>query len=100
MHGIGRIGTQARRERGRTRQLLGMSAVAREMGFARSTAYLWAREGRLPVVHRGGRMYVPRAALEAFLALEAETALASLEDGDSAAAEAETKEGASESRKT
>ena len=58
-----------------------MSAVARELGVARSTAYLWAHAGRLPVVCRGGRMYVPRAALAAFLAAEAEAAIESLANG-------------------
>ena len=78
---IGHIATEARQEHGRTRQLLGMTDVARELGIARSTAYLWAHAGRLPVVHRGDRMFVPRAALAAFLAAEAEAALHNLTNG-------------------
>ncbi len=54
--------------------------VARELGIARSTAYLWAEAGRLPVVRRAGRLYVPRAALDAFLRAEAKAALANLDD--------------------
>ncbi len=87
---IGHVATEASPEHGRTRQLLGMTDVARELGVARSTAYLWAHAGRLPVVYRGGRMYVPRAALAAFLAAEAEAAIESLTNGHRAADEART----------
>jgi len=55
-----------------------MTEVAEIMGVARSTAYLMANTGRLPVVRRRGRMFVPRAALAAWLAAESEAALENL----------------------
>lgn len=60
---------------------LRLSEVAEIVGIARSTAYEWAHAGRLPVIHRPGGMYVPAAALEAFLAAEAEEALDNLKEG-------------------
>ena len=44
--------------------LLRIPEVARTLGIARSLAYEMARDGRLPTVHIGKAVRVPRLALE------------------------------------
>ncbi len=66
------------------------------LGCSVSTTYRMAHAGRLPVVHRQGGMFVPRAALDAFLAAEAEAALENLRPtgGDRGAGHAQDSSGA------
>lgn len=47
--------------------LLRIPEVARTLGIARSLAYEMARDGRLPVVHIGKAVRVPRRRLEAWI---------------------------------
>jgi excisionase family DNA binding protein len=54
-----------------------MAQVARELQISRSTAYLMASDGSLPVVKIRGRLRVVRAALNAQLARQLEEAAAS-----------------------
>jgi excisionase family DNA binding protein len=56
-----------------------MTAVSRRLGVSRSTAYEMVADGRLPALRGRRGLYVPRAALEAFLAAEADAALDNLE---------------------
>ena len=42
--------------------------AAKALGIGRNTAYLAAASGELPVIRIGGRLLVPRAALERLLA--------------------------------
>ena len=52
--------------------LLRIPEVARMLGIARSLAYEMARDGRLPVVHIGKAVRVPRRRLEAWIEERAE----------------------------
>jgi excisionase family DNA binding protein len=47
--------------------LLRIPEVARTLGIARSLAYEMARDGRLPTVHIGKAVRVPRRRLEAWI---------------------------------
>ena len=47
--------------------LLRIPEVARTLGIARSLAYQMARDGRLPVVHIGKAVRIPRQRLEAWI---------------------------------
>ena len=47
--------------------LLRIPEAARALGIARSLAYEMARDGRLPVVHIGKAVRVPRRRLEAWI---------------------------------
>lgn len=47
--------------------LLRIPEVARTLGIARSLAYEMARDGRLPTVHIGKAVRVPRGRLEAWI---------------------------------
>ena len=47
--------------------LLRVPEVARSLGIARSLAYEMARDGRLPVIHIGKAVRVPRRRLEAWI---------------------------------
>ena len=70
---------------------LRLAECAEVLGCSVSTCYRMAHTGRLPVIHRQGGMYVPAAALAAFLAAEAEAALENLaSDGPGPADEART----------
>jgi excisionase family DNA binding protein len=95
MEPTGRIGTiEATDERGQIRPFLRLSECAQLLGLGRSTLYRWAHEGRVPVVHRSGGMYVPARALAAFIEAEAEAAIDNLATGGHRAAnEARTNEG-------
>lgn len=67
---------------GGSRPYLRLAECGRILDVSTSTAYRMAHDGRLPVVRRpGGGMYVPRAALDAFIAAEAEFALENLTNG-------------------
>jgi excisionase family DNA binding protein len=48
--------------------LLRIPEVARALGIARSLAYEMARDGRLPAIHIGKAVRVPRRQLEAWIA--------------------------------
>ena len=65
----------------RTRTTLRPREAACVLGVSERTAYRWASEGKLPTVPRGARggFYVPRAAFEAWLHVQAERAIESLE---------------------
>ena len=47
--------------------LLRIPEVARTLGIARSLAYEMARDGRLPTVHIGKAVRIPRRRLEAWI---------------------------------
>lgn len=47
--------------------LLRVPEVARTLGIARSLAYEMARDGRLPTVHIGKAVRIPRRRLEAWI---------------------------------
>jgi excisionase family DNA binding protein len=47
--------------------LLRIPEVARTLGIARSLAYEMARDGRLPAIHIGKAVRVPRRRLEAWI---------------------------------
>jgi excisionase family DNA binding protein len=47
--------------------LLRVPEVARALGIARSLAYEMARDGRLPTVHIGKAVRIPRRRLEAWI---------------------------------
>jgi excisionase family DNA binding protein len=47
--------------------LLRVPEVARTLGIARSLAYEMARDGRLPAIHIGRAVRVPRRRLEAWI---------------------------------
>jgi excisionase family DNA binding protein len=47
--------------------LLRLPEVARTLGIARSLAYEMARDGRLPAVHIGKAVRIPRRRLEAWI---------------------------------
>jgi excisionase family DNA binding protein len=47
--------------------LLRVPEVARTLGIARSLAYEMARDGRLPTIHIGKAVRVPRRRLEAWI---------------------------------
>jgi excisionase family DNA binding protein len=47
--------------------LLRIPEVARTLGIARSLAYEMARDGRLPTIHIGTAVRVPRRRLEAWI---------------------------------
>ncbi len=47
--------------------LLRIPEVARTLGIARTLAYEMARDGRLPTVHIGKAVRVPRQRLEAWI---------------------------------
>jgi len=52
----------------RPKPLLTVAEAGRELGIGTTTAYEWARQGELPgLVKLGGRSYVRRAVLIAFL---------------------------------
>lgn len=55
--------------------------VARLLGRTPSRCYQLARKGALPVVKVGGRLVVPRAALDEWLRREAANALARMQRG-------------------
>ncbi len=55
--------------------------VARLLGRTPSRCYQLARNGALPVVKVGGRLVVPRAALEEWLRQESERALEGMKRG-------------------
>lgn len=59
--------------------------VARLLGRTPSRCYQLARAGALPVVRIGGRLVVPRAALEEWVRASGERALATLRGSDSLA---------------
>jgi excisionase family DNA binding protein len=61
-------------------ELLRLAAVARELGISRTTAYAWAKQGKLPAtrLHERRGLYVPRAALAAFERVLAEQAVDNL----------------------
>jgi excisionase family DNA binding protein len=50
-----------------TALLIGVREAARLLGIGRDTAYTLIREGRLPAIHIGRRVLVPRAALERWI---------------------------------
>lgn len=79
MGSAGRTGTIEANAQDDLRRFLRLSEVAQIVGVGRSTVYRWAHAGHLPVIRRAGGMYVPRKALEAFLAAEAEAALENLQ---------------------
>jgi excisionase family DNA binding protein len=47
--------------------LLRVPEVARTLGIARSLAYEMARDGRLPTIHIGKAVRIPRRRLEAWI---------------------------------
>jgi excisionase family DNA binding protein len=47
--------------------LLRVPEVARALGIARSLAYEMARDGRLPTIHIGKAVRIPRRRLEAWI---------------------------------
>ena len=52
----------------RPKPLLSVAEAGRELGIRTTTAYEWARRGELPgLVRHGGRFYVRRAVLEAYI---------------------------------
>ena len=53
----------------RAKPLMPVSEAGHELGIGTTTAYEWLRRGELPgAVRLGGRWYVRRVVLEAFLA--------------------------------
>ena len=58
--------------------LLRIPEVARALGIARSLAYEMARDGRLPTVHIGKAVRVPRRRLEEWIEERAQTEAAGL----------------------
>lgn len=60
-----------------TRPFWTVPEVARWLGRTPARCYQMARAGSLPVVEVGGRLVVPRAALEEWVRQKAERALAS-----------------------
>lgn len=52
--------------------LLRVPEVARTLGIARSLAYEMARDGRLPTVHIGKAVRIPRRRLEAWIEARAQ----------------------------
>ncbi len=44
--------------------LVGVSEAARRLGIGRNRAYLWLKRGWLPGIWDGGRIRIPRAALD------------------------------------
>lgn len=57
---------------------LSVTAAARVLGMSRRCAYEMVRARRLPAVRVGGRIKVPAAALDRWIADRADEALASL----------------------
>jgi len=52
----------------RPKPLMSVAEAARELGIAPTTAYEWLRRGELPgTVQHGGRWYVRRAVLLAYI---------------------------------
>ena len=53
----------------RPRPLMSIAEASRELGIGTTTGYEWARRNELPgLVRHGGRLYVRRAVLTAYLA--------------------------------
>lgn len=48
--------------------MLSVAEVARELGIGRNRAYGWIRGGVIPSIRDRGRIYVPRYAIEEFVA--------------------------------
>lgn len=44
-----------------------IAETAQLLGISKTSAYLWARQGKLPTLKIGGRRIVPRAALNRML---------------------------------
>lgn len=61
--------------------LLRIPEVARTLGIARSLAYEMARDGRLPTVHIGKAVRIPRRRLEAWIEDQAQAEEAGLRPG-------------------
>jgi excisionase family DNA binding protein len=61
--------------------LLRIPEVARTLGIARSLAYEMARDGRLPAVHIGKAVRIPRRRLEAWIEERARAEEAGLRTG-------------------
>ncbi|HEV8280692.1 MAG TPA: helix-turn-helix domain-containing protein [Candidatus Limnocylindrales bacterium] len=57
--------------------LLRVPEVARTLGIARSLAYEMARDGRLPTIHIGKAVRIPRQRLEAWIEERAQAEAAS-----------------------
>ncbi len=70
---------------------MGVREAAKLLGIGRDSAYALVREGRLPAVHIGRRILVPRAALEPWV--EEETSRGGLLERDNPAAQSSTKWG-------
>jgi excisionase family DNA binding protein len=58
--------------------LLRVPEVARTLGIARSLAYEMARDGRLPTIHIGKAVRVPRRRLEAWIEERAQAEVSGL----------------------
>lgn len=63
----GRLKRQKRPKNDEVRLTCSIEEAADILGIGRSTAYLAARKGDLPTIRLGGRVLVPRAALEQLL---------------------------------
>ena len=49
-------------------EVLSVTQAANVLGCSRATCYRWVREGRIPALHVGRRILIPRKALEDWLA--------------------------------
>jgi excisionase family DNA binding protein len=50
------------------RLTVSIEKAARVLGISRAAAYVYAKDGRLPVIRLGSRVLVPKAALDKLLA--------------------------------
>jgi hypothetical protein len=77
----------------RLKPLMSVSEAGRELGISPTTAYEWARRDELPgLVKHGGRLYVRRAVLLAYL--QGADVMPSTEDGPSALRHDQARRGA------
>ena len=53
------------------RSFLDAIEAGERFGVSRFVIYRWVREKHLPAVHLGGRIFIPRDALDTFMASEA-----------------------------
>lgn len=53
---------------GTVRKTLTVEEAAHELGIGRTSCYAACRSGQIPVLHVGGRLLIPRTALDALLA--------------------------------
>lgn len=60
------------------RRFLRVRDVAVALGVSESRAYVLAREGHFPVIHRGRRIYIPAGAFEQWVQARDAEALAAV----------------------